>query len=62
MGRTIRTESHRFTEWRSAEEVIATELYSALPTINEELNIAEEDKSSSDVFELRNLLIGRFGL
>ena len=62
MGRTIRTESHRFTEWRSAEEVVATELYSALPMVNEELNIAEEDKASSVIFELRDLLMGRFGL
>jgi iduronate 2-sulfatase len=62
MGRTIRTESHRFTEWRSGEDVVATELYSALPMVNEELNIAEEDKASSVIFELRDLLMGRFGL
>ena len=62
MGRTIRTQSHRFTEWRSAEEVVATELYSALPTVNEELNLAEEDEFSSEVFELRKLLMGRFDL
>lgn len=62
MGRTIRTETHRYTEWRSAEEVVATELYSELPSINEEVNIAAEGNSSGEVFELRKLLMERFGL
>ncbi|MDE0892803.1 MAG: sulfatase-like hydrolase/transferase [Planctomycetota bacterium] len=62
MGRTIRTQTHRFTEWRRAEELVATELYSELPSINEELNLAEEDEFSSEVFEFRKLLMGRFGL
>jgi iduronate 2-sulfatase len=60
MGRTIRTESQRFTEWRSSGKLVATELYSALPTVNEELNLAGEDSSLSDVSELRALLMGRF--
>ena len=62
MGRTIRTQTHRFTEWRRAEELLATELYYGLPSINEEQNLAEEDASSSVEFELQELLMRRFKL
>jgi len=61
MGRTVRDEAHRYTEWEQAGEVAATELYAARVGVNEERNLAGEASAQGAVTRMAELLRLGFG-
>jgi len=61
MGRTVRDEAHRYTEWEQAGEVRATELYAARVGVNEERNLAGEASALEGVRRMAELLRLGFG-
>ena len=61
MGRTVRDESHRYTEWEQAGEVAGTELYAARVGVNEERTLAGEASAQGAVTRMAELLRLGFG-
>ena len=60
MGRSVRDEAHRFTEWERDGEVVATELYEARVGVNEDRNLAGEESVDPELARMRALLRDRF--
>ena len=58
MGYSLRTETHRYTEWRenSGDKIISTELYDYLNDPLETQNIATLDESAEEINRLSKLL------
>ena len=60
MGRTVRDEGHRYTEWERGGEVQATELYQSHVGVNEERNLVGLDVDGETLARMRALLRLRF--
>jgi iduronate 2-sulfatase len=60
MGRTVRDEVCRYTEWERGGEVVATEFYEARVGVNEERNLAGEEPEDAELVRMRALLRDRF--
>ena len=60
MGRSVRDEARRYTEWERGGEVVATELYEARVGVNEERNLAGGESEDPDLERMKALLRERF--
>ena len=58
MGYSVRTQTHRYTEWRenSTGKIINTELYNYLKDPLEMQNVASSKESHPEITELSKLL------
>ena len=61
MGRTVRDETHRYTEWERSGVSEAVELYAARAAVNEERNLAGEAASARELSRMAELLRRGFG-
>jgi len=60
MGRSVRDEGLRYTEWERDGEVVATELYEARAGVNEERNLAGAAPMAPELARMKELLRQRF--
>jgi len=60
MGRSVRDEWLRYTEWERDGEVVATELYEARAGVNEERNLAGAAPMAPELARMKELLRQRF--
>jgi len=60
MGRTVRDEGNRYTEWEQGGEVTATELYESRVGVNEEHNLVGSGSEGETIARMRALLRARF--
>lgn len=60
MGRSVRDEGYRYTEWEREGVVVATELYEARVGVNEERNLADAGSGGAELARMQALMRERF--